>query len=106
MPGFSFSTVGPLCVGSPPTRYGLPTSRTLGTMIRYDCQQPVSGFFAFARPPIPCILLFHSCPVFLGSPGGPELSHPLPGLLFIVITPSSDLRQGDRWLSQVPALPP
>ena len=44
-------------------------------MIRYDCQQPFSGSFAFARPPIPCILLFRSCPVFLGSLGGLEFPY-------------------------------
>jgi hypothetical protein len=92
MPGFTFPSVGPLCIGSPPSRTGF--RQFIGTMIRYDCQQPFSGSFAFACPPIPCILLFHSCPVFLGSLFGLELSRSAPGLLFIVSTPSSDLRQG------------
>ena len=70
MPGFTFPKVGPLGLGSPPSRTG---NQFVGTMFRYDCQQPFSGSFAFARPPIPCILLFGSCPVFFfGSPGGLE----------------------------------
>jgi hypothetical protein len=65
MPGFTFPTVGPLCIGSPPSRTGF--RQFIGTMFSYDCQQPISGSFAFARLPIPCVLLFHSCPVFHGS---------------------------------------
>jgi len=45
MPGFTFPTVGPLCISSPPTRYGRSASRTPGTMIRCDCQSPFSELF-------------------------------------------------------------
>jgi hypothetical protein len=73
MPGFSFPTVGPLCIGSPPTRYGLPASRTIGTMIRYDCQQPISGSLLSLVSRY-LVLLFLLCPVSLGLLFGLEFS--------------------------------
>ena len=45
MPGFTFPTVGPLCLSSPPTQYGCSASRTIGTMIRCDYQSPFSELF-------------------------------------------------------------
>ena len=74
MPGFSFPTVGPLCIGSPPSRYGLPASHTIGTMIRYDCQQPTLGS-SLSLVPQYLVLLFHSCPVSLGSLFGLEFPY-------------------------------
>jgi len=49
MPGFAFPTVGPLGLGSPPSRSA--SMPTIGTMLRYDCQLPFSGRFAFRSLP-------------------------------------------------------
>jgi len=67
MPGFTFPTVGPLCISSPPTRYGRSASRTIGTMIRYDCQSLISKFFIFVFLRYLASSLFGLCPVSLGA---------------------------------------
>ena len=88
MPGFTFPTVGPLCLSSPPTRYGcILASRTTGTMIRCDCQSPFSElFFPFfsdtlQAPALVCV------PSLSARWTGWKLSHPPPGLWFSVSTP-------------------
>ena len=78
MPGFTFPSVGSLVfardrlLGSRFPTFPNWVCQFIGTMFSYDCQQPFSGSFAFARPPIPCFLLFRSCPVSLGSLFGLE----------------------------------
>jgi hypothetical protein len=68
MPGFTFPSVGPLCIGSPPSRTGF--RQFIGTMFSYDCQQPISGSFTFARPPIPCISSFIRVPSYSARQAG------------------------------------
>ncbi len=109
MPGGPFPPVGPLGRRFPtfPTRNSsLPA---IGTMIRYDCQKPVSGSFGSPSPhPIPCIARLSLCPFFSTQArvrGSSLLS--TPGVFTSTDgTPKPDCTQGDHWLSQVPRLPP
>ncbi len=92
MPGFSFPPVGPLGHRFPtfPTRSRAPPA--IGTMIRYDCQKPVSGSFgAPSPPPIPCITPLSLCPCLSTGSCGGLAPPPHAGSLHLAGRHSSDL---------------
>ena len=97
MPGFAFPSVGPLGLGSPPSRSGLSLSRIIGTMLRYDCHLSVSVLFAFrcrSPIPLPCSHSFVSRFRLVISVG----SHPMtPRLLFIQYPYSSGAPGGETF---------
>src|SRR5262249_29307366 len=79
-----------------------------GTMLRSDCQWPISGSFgAPSPPPIPCIARLSLCPFsYKARVRGWRLLS-TPGVFTVPVgTPTPDCTQGDLWLSQVPEAPP
>jgi len=94
MPSFTFPTVGPLCLSSPPTRYGRSVSRTIGIFrcarheyLWWTANRP-SRSSSFHFSPIPCNLplrFVSRLSRHVGQAG--SVSCPPPWLWFSVSTP-------------------